>query len=264
MALHTEAKPIIDMFRLKKITHVNLPFSIFVNKDKTIHLIISGIGKIKMAAATTFLFMWTGSQKHSCFLNIGIAGSNQFSIGEGMLIHKMTEMSTGKSYYPFVSFLKIKKQAHLITYDTPQNSYPNLSIIDMEGSAFFETATQFVSLEQVQLFKIISDIDEKSLQALTKEKVTQIISDNLSTISELANSLIELSIQENKLDPTLDLIKEFQSTWYFTHAQLIQLKEVLRRWHTQKKNINAWQYCQNEKNAAYVISKLFATVNESF
>ncbi len=263
MALHAEAKPIIDYFKLKKIIQVNLPFTIFVNKDQTIHLIISGIGKTKMAAATTFLHLWTGSQSHHCFLNVGIAGSRQFSVGESVLVHKIIEKSTSKSWYPFVSLINIEKQTTLLTHDMPATSYPDIGMIDMEGAAFFETATHFVAQEQVQLFKIISDTDEKSLQELSKDKVAQLITANLPTLSMLINELMSLSRQENKLDASADLVEKFQSTWHFTHAQLLQLKESLRRWRIQIKNHNAWEHCRDEKNASHVLRKMVNKLDEN-
>jgi len=261
MALHSEAIPIIEYFHLKKITHVNLPFTLFVNKDKSIHLILSGIGKVKIASATTFLHMWTGNKNHTCFLNIGIAGSKQHTIGDGVLIHKVIDKSTNKCWFPFVSRLKIKNQATLFTHDLPQTSYPSNGIVDMEGSAFFETAIHFVTQEQVQLYKIISDMDEKTMHEITKEKVKQLISTNITTISELANNLISLSIEENKLDQP-DFLETFQATWHFTHSQLLQLKQCLKRWRIQIKDQDALLHCRDEKTASHVLSKLVEKLDE--
>lgn len=255
-ALHCEAKPIIEYFKLKKITHLGLPFSIFVNKDKNIQLIISGIGKVRMAAATTFLHAWSGSQFYTCFLNIGIAGSLEFCLGESILVNKIIENSTQRCWYPFISLLKNRKQTVLTTHDLPQSCYPSKGMIDMEGSAFFQTAACFVSQEQIQLLKIISDNDTYSQQALDERKVTALISSTLNAIIELITYLVNLSQQEQSIPTPLDSIEKFQSNWHFSQAQTIQLKEYLRRWHSQIKDQSVWDFCQQEKKASHVINKI--------
>jgi len=263
IALHPEAKPLIEYYHLRKITHIDMPFTIYVNKEKTIYLIISGIGKIKIATATTFLYMWTGSKSHSTFLNIGLAGSKQFALEEGVLIHKITEMSTHKNGYPFVTPIKIKNQATLMTYDTPQKDYPMTGLMDMEGSAFFQTATHFVSVEQVQLFKVVSDADEKSLLAINHDQASQWINKNLKQIALLADYLISLSSQENQINMDDDLLEKFKTQWHFTYSQLLQLKKNLRHWRLHNRNLDVLDYCKHEKTAAHVNFKLVKILNEN-
>lgn len=255
-ALHCEAKPLIEHFQLKKISHVDLPFSIFVNKEQTIYLIVTGIGKVKMAAGTTFLHCWTGSKPTSCFFNIGIAGSTQFALGDCILIHKIMENSTERCWYPFVSLIKNKNQGQLITHDVPQKTYPTAGLVDMEGSAFFQTASHFVSQEHIQVMKIVSDNNTSPQNQLNEDNVKQFITRNLSSISEVAHYLLNLSQQENDLDKNPDHLTEFQSTWHFTHSQTLQLKEYLRRWQKQITKINVWDFCKQEKNSAAVINKI--------
>src|SRR5436853_5329305 len=94
IALHCEAKPLIQHLKLKKIVDQSLPFPVYLNPSKTIHLVIAGVGKIRMATATAFLFCFTGAKPYSSFLNIGIAGSTQFKIGELVFANKISEIST--------------------------------------------------------------------------------------------------------------------------------------------------------------------------
>lgn len=255
-ALHAEAKPLIGHFQLKKISHLDLPFPIFVNKEQTIYLIVTGVGKVKVAAGTTFLHCWNGSKPTSCFLNIGIAGSAQFALGDCLLIHKITENSTERCWYPFVSLIKNKNQGQLITHDIPQKSYPAAGLVDMEGSAFFQTASHFVSQEHIQIIKIISDNDDFSQNQLNEETVKQFITKKLPSISDVVHYLLNLSQQENNLNKDPEHLTEFQSTWHFTHAQTLQLKEYLRRWEKQITKINILDFCKQEKNSAAVINKI--------
>jgi len=261
-ALHCEAKPLIEHFQLKKISEGNPPFPIFVNKEQTIHLIVTGVGKVKAAAGTTFLHCWTGSKPTSCFLNIGIAGSTQFALGDCLLIHKIMENSTGRCWYPFVSLIKNKNQGQLITHDVPQQSYPAAGLVDMEGAAFFQTASHFVSQEHIQIMKIVSDNDTSSQNQLNEETVKQFVAKNVSSISDVAHYLLNLSEQENNLNKDPDHLTDFQSTWHFTHSQTLQLKEYLRRWQKQITKINVWDFCKQEKNSAAVINKIMQKLDE--
>lgn len=261
-ALHCEAKPVIEHLQLKKITTPALPFPIFTNKENSVHLIISGVGKIKAAIATTFLAQWTENKNHACFLNIGIAGSAQFNIGEMLLINKISEVSTQRNWYPYTSHLKFKNKSVLMTHDLPQNSYPSAGLVDMEGSGFYQAAACFATQEQVQIAKIISDNHVDHMQQLNEEKVKKLISGNLHLISDLITQLLQLSQQEDVINKEPETLKEFLSTWHFTHAEELQLREYLRRWCLQIKSENSFIYCQSEKNAKQVIQKIIEKLDQ--
>lgn len=258
-ALPCEAKPLIEHWHLKKICDKQLPFPIFVNKEQTIHLIISGVGKTKAAMATTFLHLFTGSQTTHCFLNIGIAGSTEFPLGKCLIAHKIIEASTQRCWYPFVSLLKNKPQSVLVTHDTPQQVYPAAGLVDMEGSAFFQAASHYVTQEQIQIIKIVSDNDAHSLNKINQDSVKNLIKENLPMIIEIVQ--YQMNMEQQTYLPEIT-IKEFQLTWYFTYAQLIQLKEYLRRWEIQIKNENPWVHCQNEANAERVIAKMIKRLDD--
>lgn len=257
VALHCEAKPLIRFYRLKKITPTaqqKIPYSLFTNNDNSIYLIISGVGKIKMAAATAFLYFFTGGKSWATFLNIGIAGSAAIPIGEAILANKITEFSTTRHAYPFIPFKKFA-QCHLTTYDLPHCEFP-FGMIDMEGSAFFQVATSYVTQEQVQVLKIISDGPEKSYDYLNEKIVTDLIENRLDKIQEICDYLMILSKQERALEFDSSMLYPFQNAWHFTHSQILQLKDYLRRWFSLLGNENPFQFCQHEKNADLVINKI--------
>lgn len=263
VALPCEAKPLIAHFRLTKISTLSLPFPIFVNTKKTIYLIVSGVGKIRMAAATTFLHHFTGSHSAACFCNIGIAGASQFPLGTAILVNKIIEYSTQRCWYPFINSLKNMTQSLLTTHDLPQSHYPANSMVDMEGSAFFQTASCFVTQEQIQLLKIISDGHFDDQQKINAAAVQQLLTNKLADIQIIANYLMTLSENEFSLIPPCNALATFQSTWHFTHHQTLQLKEYLRRWKIQCNNQEALLICQHEKNAAAVIKKIAAALENT-
>lgn len=261
IALHCEAKPIIERLKLKKISNQALPFSIFTDKANQVNLIISGIGKIKAAIATTFLAQYTGNKSHACFLNIGIAGSSQLNISEVVLANKLKDESTQRNWYPFTGHLKFKKHALLITHDLPQPIYPEIGMVDMEASGFYQAATSFVTQEQVQILKIISDNSIESQQQINEEKVKALAQDKIDLIAEFISQLLQLSQQEKEINQDPLKLKEFLSQWHFTHAQSMQLKEYLRRWQIQVQEEDSYLFCQHEKNANQVIQKIITKLD---
>lgn len=261
-ALHCEAKPIIDFFKLKKITSTATPFPIYVNPEKTIHLIITGIGKMRSAAATAFLYTWSGSHSESCFINVGIAGSIHWGVGDAVLAHHILDESTQRSWYPFVSCHRYERQGRLTTVDQPKETYPLQGMVDMEASGFFQSALCFVSLEHIQVIKVISDQDVSTQQSINKAWVERLISNQLASITNIATYLCHLSQSESiyHIHPlSMDL---FLTSWHFTETQRLQLKEMLRRWHIQLKMEDPYLYCQSEKSAACVIQKIIQRLDQ--
>ena len=86
-ALLCEAKAIIEAFNLKKDISEHA-FEIYHNQDKSLCLIISGIGKINAAIATTYIAQYNKVAPQS-FLNIGIA-AGAFAIGTMFAANKLT------------------------------------------------------------------------------------------------------------------------------------------------------------------------------
>ncbi|MHB1949267.1 MAG: 5'-methylthioadenosine/S-adenosylhomocysteine nucleosidase family protein [Gammaproteobacteria bacterium] len=263
IALHCEAKALIESLKLKKIIDTSLPFSIYTNSEMSIYLIISGVGKIKAAIATTFLAQYTGNHNHACYFNFGIAGgSTRSNIGEIVLINKLMDVSTQRNWYPFTSHLKFIKRCGLSSHDLPQTTYPDKGVIDMEASAFYQAATCFVTQEQVQILKIISDNPSEHQNQINENYVKELIIDKLSLISNFIIQLLQLSELESKMTIEPVGFKTFLSQWHFTHSEQIQLKEYLRRWQLQLPNENSFLYCQNEKQSNQVIKKIIMKLDQ--
>ncbi|MEE8624791.1 MAG: hypothetical protein V3T19_05575, partial [Acidiferrobacterales bacterium] len=133
VALQAEAKPLIDHFGLRRRTGGAFP----VYENENIALTVSGIGKVAAAAATGYLHAHTGN--HSCiaWLNIGIAGHGRRAIGDGVLIHKITDQITGRSWYPPLTFELPCASDGLITVDEPETRYRENGLYDMEAAGFY-------------------------------------------------------------------------------------------------------------------------------
>jgi hypothetical protein len=261
VALPCEAKVINEYFKLTKIMRNPTFFPIFRNKSQNIHLLISGIGRVNMAAAVAYLHLFSGQNTFNCFLNIGIAGSNTFQMGQAVLINKVIEGNTDRRWYPFTTPLKYPTQGSLYTYDQTKTSYPSGGLVDMEGSAFFQAANSFVTQEQIQLLKIISDNDIVTQQCITPEKVIILIQQNLEAIQTITNYLTNLSKREAEIDFNFEELDQFKQQWHFTHSQELELKNYLQRW--QNLNLgSAWHVCRNKTNASRVIESLMKELNQ--
>ena len=111
IALIPEAIPIIHALRLKKISG-KLPFPIYIDDEGEHWLTVSGLGEINVAAATSLLFEKSRADKISIWINVGIAGSKRFNLGELVFIDKVTSNISGKSLYPYsIPNLKIVEQS---------------------------------------------------------------------------------------------------------------------------------------------------------
>ena len=152
-ALLPEAKALIQELGLSK-QKIESPFALFKNESH--QLVVSGIGKQNVATAIGFLHGFAPS-KNTAWLNVGLAGHGNAQLGTPVHIIKSTEHSTQKSYYPPPIFSSELAKSVLLTCDQPSTEYQPDTAYDMEGSAFFATASRFCTRELVQSVKIISD-----------------------------------------------------------------------------------------------------------
>lgn len=171
-AFYHEARPFIERLNLSK-TIGKTYFDKY--EGNNISAILSGIGKMNSAVATSRLIPQNGVSENDIIVNIGICGSQTDKIGSCFLINKLIDSDTNESFYPDILFKHPFMEGTLITTSKPEyrslnksskvdNQSENL-LYDMEGSGFYEAASKFFSPHQIYLIKIVSD-------NLTKEKIT--------------------------------------------------------------------------------------------
>ncbi|SEF78553.1 Nucleoside phosphorylase [Caloramator fervidus] len=180
-ALYVEAKPLIEKFDLKKNMKENF-FEVFENDD--IKLIISGYGKINASSSATYLV----SKNLDCnaFLNIGIAGSRKRKIGEAVLINKLKDYDTQRTFYPDILLKHKFKEGFLETFSKVVN-FEVEDLCDMEGSAFFEALSRFLPPHKIQLIKIVSD--KLDGERLDFDFVYDIVKQNVEYVEDYINCL---------------------------------------------------------------------------
>lgn len=156
-ALYEEAKIIIEKYNLKNINDKN--FRIYKNDE--IKLIISGVGKINCAIATTYFLNTCNFTDNDIILNIGYTGTNnkEYSIGEQFLINNIFDVTTNKNFYLDMIYKINIKEESVATVDKIliQNVDSDYKLFDMEASAFYFTCNKFIKRDNMFIVKIISD-----------------------------------------------------------------------------------------------------------
>jgi len=123
-ALQCEAKPLINHYKLRGIS---TPAGFRVYENKQMRLIVAGLGKVACAAACGYIYARAGEQQDEAWLNLGIAGHATATIGSAVLAKKITEQSSGLSWYPPWVFELDCQRENLLTLDQTSEHYDERS-----------------------------------------------------------------------------------------------------------------------------------------
>lgn len=233
VATHTESLPLIKFYNLKQIKS-DLMFQVFKNVYSNIFLIISGIGKIRSASATMYLYSVHTKLKNQVWINVGICGHKNYPVGNGYLVNKITDKSSNQNFYPIQAFSHDFFTSCCITCDKPDINYRK-SLHDMESSGFFCTALKFSTSELIHLFKIISDNRTNKINIKEKPYISGLIKDNLNLIDTLVKKLKMINkINYRKTKCQKDEIEKqffyFCKIFNFNKNEQCELKEILEDW----------------------------------
>lgn len=224
-ALACEAKPLIAYFGLKKEISIQ-PFSVFHKNE--ICLVVTGLGKCAMAAGVAYTQAIARPVDNPVLLNIGVAGHRDYPLGTPAIIHKITDADTGKNFYPALVFSVPYETAAALTCSRAQLDYRHDRLVDMEASAFFETASRFTSAELIHCLKIVSDNKEAPADQVDARRVSNLIERNISILEWLLDELKQQSDKISHLSlPDYDDLVE---TYRFTASEKMQLKNMIMRW----------------------------------
>lgn len=174
-ALYAEASLLKEHLNLKE-KHLLKGFSCFQNPEGNIILVISGTGKIRMAAAVS-----SALQVFDCdqlILFSSCAGLRKQKPGNTYLIHKVTDLEAGISWYPDLLITSDLPEASLLCGDLsygvrqkkrdlkepylPEEFLKDLScaeydLYDMDTSGAVLTAEKFLGPHQITVIKTVTD-----------------------------------------------------------------------------------------------------------
>ncbi len=224
-ALACEAKAFINQFKLKKdLTHH--PFTLYTNEK--IILTITGTGKIAMAAAVAYSLALFESIENPVLINAGIAGHQTAALGKLFSVHKVTDIDSGKNYYPQSIIKNAGSSLALCTVSKPNLNYEDNCLYEMEASGFYEISTRFTTAERIHIFKIVSDNQRIGIETINAKKVTAWMTASIEEIATVIEKLQALTVNlpgSNSHDYAL-----LQAAYYFNVNHSHQLKALLQRW----------------------------------
>lgn len=165
-ALRAEAEPFITAWKLKKNMSVH-GYPVYEGADRA--LVISGVGKLNAAAATTLLlalYQLKNNQQldDTLIINIGCcAAISSLPIGELLVVAKIVDAETGYSYYPDTAPTiklvrgRLETRSRPVTPENCQNKVDFPQIYDMEAAGIAAGAKHFLGPHQLLLLKLVTD-----------------------------------------------------------------------------------------------------------
>lgn len=243
-AMHCEAKPLIRQFGLKRDDSARF-FEIYRNEDKA--LVLSGVGKMRSAIATSHILSRLEPDKNSAIVNIGTCGSvsKSLPIGSPVLINKIKDGESGREYYPDILLRHIDMQQGFLEthnkvitcndiYIHEQESHEQKHIhpdfVDMEASGFFQAAERFVGPHQIYVVKVISDYLEGNL--IDKAYIADCMEKAMPDIEKLIDKILIFQGQAVKEDIFTSedsiILKKLISHLRLTNYQTHQLYDMAR------------------------------------
>ncbi|MBE0068663.1 nucleoside phosphorylase [Thermoanaerobacterium thermosaccharolyticum] len=180
VSMYVEAKPIIDYYNLKKDVDERF-YQIF--KSDNMRLIITGVGKVNCAAATSHLLAKIPPGDGDIVVNIGVCGAKDgFVVGTPYLINKIKDASTGRDYYTDVLLKHDFKECSIETFDKPlfNQDFLEEDLCDMESSGFYVSASKYVEQHRIFLIKVVSD--RVGIDTVSKDDVLKFIQNNIEKI----------------------------------------------------------------------------------
>jgi hypothetical protein len=227
VALSEEARPIIHYYRLKRLHHLHA-FPVYAGDN--LRLIVCGIGNLATATATGYLAGIVGVEPNTAWLNIGIAGSKNISVGEAVLAHQITDMTRQQHFYPTICFEAALKTAAVQTVSVPETGYSEGIVYDMEAAGFYSAAMRFSTTELIHSLKIISDNKTLDISSISSSSVVTLVEQNLGAISKviaaLQGKVAELNADYNGQEE----ISLIRSRLSFTVSQQAQLQTLIQNW----------------------------------
>ena len=226
-ALTAEATPLIQHYRLEKVTS-SLMFPLY--RNDTIYLVVSGIGKTLAAAATAYLHAMSGELPNQSFLNVGIAGHQRAITGAPRVASRITDQSTGQTWYPSQIICDSRDRSPLITVEAVERVYEEDAAYDMEAAGFYPVAWRASTAELVQSLKVISDHPGEPVGDLDLQRIENLIGDCIDEIHSLVEALQGLASIVDNTTPESYSLDPFFERWHFTVTQRHRLRRVLERW----------------------------------
>ena len=185
VALPAEARPLVRRFRLRRDTE-SRGFTLF--RGDAVNLVVSGVGQANAAGAVGWLQGLRGDEV-CAWLNVGIAGHPQRAVGEMLLMHRITDAVTGRSWYPPVVFDPGCETERVITVPAPESAFRSVAAYDMEAAGVYPVACRFATAELVHCIKIVSDNRTNPPESLDADRISALIERRSAEVESVVATL---------------------------------------------------------------------------
>ena len=234
-ALHCEAKPVIDYYRLKK-SQEDYPFDVY--RNDTMICVISGHGKLASASATAWIGALQPAETTACWMNLGTAGTAEHALGMPFQLNQIEDADTGQRYYPVIPE-KTSVAGHAgLCLSQPSTDYVEDYLFDMESSGFIQAAVRFSSAELIRSVKVVSDNRYEQI-GRNRQAVSDLIQQNITAIDAQSQALQELGQQITRLEIAPEDWQAIVSLTHFTATQRNRLRVLLRYLLNRRFAVNA-------------------------
>jgi hypothetical protein len=190
VALQAEARPLVERLGMKPFGEGPFP----VYRGDEAWLIVSGHGKAASAAATAYLHLTAGGAPGRVWLNVGLGGHGQRTLGEGVVAHKISDAASGAAWYPQLVVDSPSPTVPVLTVERVEEEYAPPSVYESEAAGFFPTACRFSVAELVHCYKVVSDNPDATLsRRMSGAAVEELIAGNAGKIEAFAQDLAGLA-----------------------------------------------------------------------
>ena len=236
-ALYQEAHGFIRELELKKNT-AYAPFEVFDNEHAGIRLVVTGVGEIAAAAAVAAVCARDGADTADFLINIGCCAAggcesadrgmdsgyataegaadgcesadrdmdsgygaaNATQIGDLYLCHKITELATGKTFYPDILYRHPWKERELVTGMQPlQRAAAQGVLYDMEAAAVYQAGIRFFSPDRMIFLKVVSDFGVAGQERMTAETLAGLLEQHVKEVAAFLANLRKAADEEEAL-----------------------------------------------------------------
>jgi nucleoside phosphorylase len=199
-ALHCEAKPVIDFYRLKK-SHDDNAFDYYRGDDMA--CIVSGTGKIASAAACAWIAARTQPAASIAWINLGTAGAAEHEIGALFSLNQVVDADDGHRYYPAPATASELDGSACMTLSQPSYDYSEDYLFDMEASGFMHASLRFSRSELIKSFKIVSD-NRDIKTGKNRQQVSDLVHRHIALLDQQARNLHALNAEVGQLSVSRD------------------------------------------------------------
>ncbi len=229
VALASEADALVRRYRMEPCEGA---FRWFRSDDAA--LVISGVGKLAAAAATSYLHAKTGEEPFGVWLNFGTAGHRDRPRGDTLLAHTVTDAASRSRFHPTRLDGPDLEAVEVRTVDRPEIDFDSDAAYDMEAYGFIATALRFSTSELVQSIKVVSDNRETTTTGWRTAAVRDLAESRVDVVARAADRFREIAddlepLRRDRAD-SLALVSAYGRRVHFTASEGRRLRRLLQRW----------------------------------